>query len=311
MGGGVPFYDDPSHSLAIATITLLSAVVRVPIILWSVSSQRVNSLFTRLVLRFLISRCAVLTCRDRSTLGLLASCGADPAHLQIVPDPVFAMDFEDERAGRQVLERAGWQSGGQERELIAFTPRTFRGRDGEAHTHYKPQTQSSYKKQIGVYAAVLDWAWENGYQPVFVPMNTVGADDDCIASKEIMQQAKYGRHALLIHENIHPRVVKGIYAQCKTGLVTRVHGAITSYISGCPVAMYAFDQKHFGVMELMKANQMIFDPAQQDAGDAIAILQKILGDHAGIVKKMQEDLVDLQARAGIPIQLLMQMHRRT
>lgn len=305
FGGGVPFYDDFLHTISIAFICVLSILFRVPVILWSVSSQKINSSFTKWVLRILVSRCSVMTCRDLKTLELLKDCGANPQKISIAPDPVFAMEFDEDTIGEQLLLRAGYNLSHPKKELVALTPRTFRVHDGEAHTHYKPQDQSSQEKQIETYAAVLDWAVENGYQPIFVPMNTVGLDDDRIAARIIIEKAKYGSEALLIDENIDPRVIQGIYKHCKTGLVTRVHGAITSCISGCPVVMYAFDQKHFGIMQMLKMDKWIFDPITQKPQEVIQLFDGIQSDYSSIHEQMQINVAVLKLNATSPIDQLL------
>jgi polysaccharide pyruvyl transferase WcaK-like protein len=173
-----------------------------------------------------------------------------------------------------ILDRAGWQMG--DRPLVALTPRTLRIADGEAETHYTLKTQEQFQKEIDVYSAVLDWLWEHGYQPLFVPMNTVAPDDDRIASRIIMATARHGTFAMIVDEEIYPRAAAAIYERCEVSLVSRVHGSIMSFKSNCPVIMYAFDQKHIGIMQEMGLTDFIFHPQKHDVDTMIELIANTL-----------------------------------
>ena len=287
FGGGVPFYDDWLHSAAIAVLVTLSRMFRVPCVLWSVSSQRIRSSLTRLTLRYLLSAASVITYRDLHTGQLFRECGANDKHMQLTPDSAFSLRLNDKQQAREILERAGW-SLEHSRPLVALTPRLLRGSDGEAHIHYQPQAVSDRHKEIDVFATILDWLWESGYQPIFVPMNTVMPDDDRVASQEIVSKAKYGKHALLIDEQINPRDAANVYHFCEAAFVSRVHGAVTAFLGGCPILMYAFDLKHGGIMEQMELSDYIFNPKSESPIDAVRMLDEILQSRSRIIAQMEK-----------------------
>lgn len=300
LGGGVPFYDDNAHSIAIAILATLSRLFRVPCALWAVSSQKVNSVISKLALRYLLFGTSIVTCRDRHTYNLLLECGAKESDVQLVADSVFTLASAESGHALTLLERAGWNAI-QTRPLIALTPRLLRGGDGEAHTHYSPKTASDGDKAINIFAGVLDWLWENGYQPIFVPMNTVSPDDDRRAAHQIMEKAKFGRSALNVTEEIFPRDAENIYAQCHAGLVARVHGSVTAFLGGCPVMMYAFDPKHTGIMEQMGFSEYIFDPEKDDITDAVSIMGRLIELRAKIIAEMDEKRAELTESAIVPL----------
>jgi polysaccharide pyruvyl transferase WcaK-like protein len=303
FGGGVPFYDDVSHSLAIFIITLLSFFFRVPNILWCVSSQVVKTNFSKLILRALMSRTKVFTCRDSHTFELLMECGADPGRLKIVADSAFTMQPTENNGGAalEMIKRAGSRYfDANNRELVALTPRLIRGMDGEAHTHYSPKSRADSEKELDTYAAVLDWLWNAGYQPLFIPMNTVSPDDDRMAARMIIDRASFGKYAWLVDEMVPPRMASSIYKYCKAGFVSRVHGSITAFIGGCPVAMYAFDKKHWGIMAQMDASDYIFDPAMNTENDAIIKMKALLDNREKTKVFRNQKLIELQESAKIP-----------
>ena len=306
FGGGVPFYDDTSHTFATLFLVVVSIIFRVPIILWCVSSQVIKRKFTRLVLGLLVRYSKVLTCRDNHTFQLLLECGADPENLQIIAVSVFTINIPKENtASREMINRASRNSlEFNEKELIALTPRLLRGQDGEAHTHYSPKNKLDWEKELNVYASVLDWLWEAGYQPIFVPMNTIAPDDDRTASKLVMEGAKYGRNAWLVDEFVPPLLAAGIYRECKAGLVSRVHGSVTAFLGGCPVVMYAFDKKHVGIMAQIGTIDQIFDPELDNPQDAIRKINEIIISNKSNLTSMQSKLTELQKSARIPIHMM-------
>lgn len=304
LGGGVPFYDDTAHSIAIVILATLSQFFRVPCVLWAVSSQKVDSLISKLALRYLLFGTSVVTCRDRHTYNLLLECGAKVSGVQLVADSAFTLVSAQAGHALKLLERAGWNAA-QPRPLIALTPRLLRGGDGEAHTHYSPKTARDGDKAIDIFAGVLDWLWENGYQPIFVPMNTVSPDDDRRAAHQIMEKAKFGRNAINITEEIFPRDAANIYAQCHAGFVARVHGSVTAFLGGCPVMMYAFDLKHTGIMEQMGFSEYIFDPEKGDLMDSVSMMGRLIELRAKIIAEMGAKHTELTEAAIVPLDAIL------
>ncbi|HXF85204.1 MAG TPA: polysaccharide pyruvyl transferase family protein [Anaerolineales bacterium] len=299
FGGGVPFYDDISHSLAIGLLVTLARLFRVPCILWSVSSQHIRSWLSRAILRYLLSYASVVTCRDTHTHHLIRECSTGGFSAQIVADPAFTLrPNEDLEFAQKLLMRAG--SPVFER-FVALTPRALRGRDGEVHTHYSPRPTSDRLKEVEVFASVLDWLWENGYQPIFVPMNTVAPDDDRAIAREIVAHARYGQQALLIDEEVYPREAENVYCLCHAAFVARVHGSVMSFLGECPVMMYAFDLKHRGIMEQMGLSDFLFEPEQMRAEDAVLMMSRLLSQREAIQAKMRLKHIELVESARVPL----------
>ena len=299
FGGGVPFYDDLFHSIVMAAFISLSLIFKVSCVLWSVSSLRIRSSFSKLMIRYVLSWASVITCRDRHTYELFKECGACEDQLQIVADSAFTLRSNEQDATKELLARAGWNPR-QVRSLVALTPRLLRTADGEAHTHYSPQTASESEKETDIFAGVLDWLWENGYQPIFVPMNTIAPDDDRIAFHKIITKAKFGKKAFSIDEEIFPRDAANVYRYCQAAFVARVHGAITAFLGECPMLMYAFDFKHKGIMEQMNLSDSIFEPDHNTPDEAIRMISQILTRRMDLVARMKEENEVLRERARIP-----------
>ena len=297
FGGGVPFYDEINHSIAIVMLVTLARIFRVPCAIWAVSSLRICSKFSRWVLSYVLSYASVVTYRDAHTRKLFIECGRDDNRQQEAADSVFALRLNDDQTAQGLLVRAGWKAS---RPLVALTPRPLRGKDGEAHTHYVPKSGLDNQKEIEAFSAVLDWLWENGYQPVFVPMNTVVPDDDREAAHEIMEIAQYGSQALLIDEEIFPRDVANVYGKCHAAFVARVHGSITAFLGRCPMLMYAFDWKHKGIMEQMGFSRYIFDPEKNISSDAVVMMSQILQSRSDLVAEIEKKHGELLEQAKIP-----------
>jgi len=297
FGGGVPFYDEMAHSLAIVLLVTLARIFKVPYALWAVSSLFIHSNVSKSILRYVLSNASVVTYRDSHTRKLFNECGRENDQQQLVPDPVFTLHLNDDRSAQSLLMRAGRQSS---RPLVALTPRPLRGRDGESHTHYAPKSDFDSQKEVEVFSAVLDWLWENGYQPIFVPMNTVAPDDDREVAHKIMAIAYHGNQALLIDEEIFPRDAANVYKECHAAFVARVHGFVTAFLGRCPILMYAFDWKHKGIMEQTGFSKYIFDPEKHVASDAVGMMSQILESRSGLIAQMEKKHEELLNQARIP-----------
>lgn len=299
FGGAVPFFDRASQILAMLVLTILARLFRVPYFLWSVSSQQVKSKFTKKIFGWVLKGACGVTYRDEFTRQLFLDCGLSAEKMTVGGDSAILLRTDPADSVLNLLERSGWRPG--DRLLAALTPRTLRPFDGEAETHYTPQTPQQFQKEINAYSAVLDWLWENGYQPIFVPMNTVAPDDDRISCYKIMANARYGNFALLIDEEIYPRAASAIYRHCRVSMVSRVHGSIMSFKANCPVVMYAFDLKHIGIMREMGLSDAIFYPEENDASQAIEIMSKLLMYEKETHARLATNLEEYSEKSMIPV----------
>jgi polysaccharide pyruvyl transferase WcaK-like protein len=300
FGGGVPFYEAREHVLAMALLVGIARLARTPYILWTVSSQEVHDPFARRVFGWVLNAADAITYRDPHTHALFQECGARrPMHL--AADSGFWLEPAPPEQANEQLERAGLRD--RYRPLAALTPRTLRSKDGEAETHYNPKTQAQFEQEIRCFAAALDWLWENGYQPVFVPMNTVAPDDDRIAARRVMECARHGAHALLVDEEIRPRVAPAIYAQCELSFVARVHGSITSLVANCPVMMYAFAPKHAGIMASMGLEPYALPEASATPERTVALLADLLANREPLRRSMAARLEALKQEALLPARM--------
>lgn len=304
FGGGVPFFDDAKQLLAMFGLTMFARLFGTPYFLWSVSSLPAPSRLAKVIFRFVLSGASGITFRDEHTRDLFASCGVSDKDMNQVADAAFSLQCGSKRAAQALLAEAGW-SGEESRPLIALTPRTLRSKDGEAETHYSPQSKARYQHEIESYAAVLDWLWENEYQPVFVPMNTMSPDDDRYACKEVISFAKNGAHALFIDREFSPRLAAKVYQHCQASFVSRVHGSITSVTGTCPPMMYAFDEKHKGIMKVMGLNEFIIDPGSHPPEHAVVLMRNLLSANAFWKDELRETYQRLHADSFVPQKMIL------
>lgn len=301
FGGGAPFFDQLYHIIVMSFLIGVVRFFRKPYLLWSVSSQKIESRFAKYAFKWILGGTTLITYRDKNTQALFKSCGVDSKNMHQVADPGFALNWDDSSKGIEVLKAAGWMS--NSRPLVALTPRRLRVTDGESETHYRIQSPQQYQQEIDCFSAAHDWLWENGYQPIYIPMNTVAPDDDLSAARDIIKQANFGRHALVINESLRPRIVPGIYRQCQASFVARVHGSITSMLGNCPMMMYAFAPKHVGIMEQMGMEEYCLSLDIATPQTTINMLENILSRREGLQRKMQTRLPSLQREALFPVEL--------
>ena len=307
FGGGVPFYDQPYHLAVMAALVGIARTARTPYMLWAVSSQPIQRRTAKHLFKWVGGGAQAITCRDHTTQQLLIDCGvAKP--ISMAADPGFWLESAGDGPAWELIHRAGYIK--RDRPLVALTPRTLRGPNGDAETHYQVKTTAQYQQEITCYAAALDWLWEQGYQPIFIPMNIVEPDDDRTASRAVIESARHGMHALLVDEVIFPRVAPSIYRQCSFSMVSRVHGGITSMIGNCPPIMYAFDQKHPGIMEAMDLTDYILPEASATTSSTEALLSRMAAQVEFVRAGMPRRLQELRQEALIPAELAVRIMRK-
>ena len=297
FGGGVPFFEERKHVLVMALLVGLARFFRTPYMTWTVSSQAVRSSWAKKVFGWVLRGASAITYRDQHTHSLFQDCGVQRP-MQLAGDPGFWLEPAGEEVALEMISQAGKRVA--DRPLVALTPRTLRSQDGEAETHYDPKTPAQYEQEIDCFVAATDWLWEAGYQPIFVPMNTVPPDDDRLAAHQVIQLAKCGNYALLVDGEIRPRVAPKIYEHCQASFVARVHGSITSFLGLCPPLMYAFAPKHAGIMDSMGLHEYILNEAVATPERTIQLLSEILKQRENLQPRMKDRLEILRQEALIP-----------
>jgi polysaccharide pyruvyl transferase WcaK-like protein len=301
FGGGVPFFDDTRHLIVMLGLTAIARAGRTPYMTWAVSSQPIRRLRAKRLFKWVLSGARAITYRDEHTHDLFRACGIT-SRMHLVADPGFLLKSAPEDQALAMIRRAA-HGASPDRPLIALTPRHLRGADGEAETHYSPKQDWQIQSQIDCYAAALDWAWDHGYQPLFVPMNSQAPDDDRLAARQVMRAAEHGEKALHIDEQMQPSCAPAIYGLCEISLVSRVHGSIASMIAGCPMAMYAFDPKHEGIMSVMGMERYCLVEGNAGVERTAAVLSDLQRRRIELRHAMGPRLEQLREQAMIPARL--------
>lgn len=303
FGGGVPFYDDLPHNLTILFFTLLSKINKVPMITWAVASQNIQAGFTKMTLKQLVTNLSVITCRDEYTKKMLIDRGAGEGQVKIVADPGYTIQNYNHGNADKILDKFGRKEGDK---LVALAPRTLRRNDGESHTHFSEQQIDAQQKEIDVYARFLDIIVENGYRPVFIPMNTTAPDDDKIVTRDIVRAAKYGDVAIQITEKVEFGEVVDVFSKCEFSFLSRIHGSINSFNGNSPWIMYAFDLKHKQLMSVLGLNDWVFDPDTMMIEDIDSLAMMMIdknGDQKIWISKIRPSLLQ---SAKLPIKLFLE-----
>jgi polysaccharide pyruvyl transferase WcaK-like protein len=304
FGGGVPFYEEIDHLIAMGILVGLARLFGKPYMTWTVSSQIVTKPAVKRYIGWVLNGARAITYRDEYSHELFVSCGVKRPMYQ-TGDSGFRLVPAMQEVARELIGRAGeWD---QARPLVGLTPRTLRGRDGDAETHYKAKTEQEYSREIESFVAALDYLWEKGYQPVMVPMNTVAPDDDRIACRRIMMEARHGSNAMLLDEEVRPRVAPAIYRECRASFVARVHGSITSMVGNCPVMMYSFAPKYTGIMKAMGLSDFVLEEEIATPKAAVAVLSALLENQEEVRKRMSARLIELRQEALLPARLAAQI----
>ena len=169
-----------------------------------------------------------------------------------------------------------------------------------AAEHYNAKTPEMVDRVVECFAAALDWMWQQGYQPMIVPMNTVEPDDDRVMGRLVMRAAEFGDHALLIDQAIHPCVVPGILRHCQFGLTSRLHASVLATVANCPMAIYAIGPKLHGIAETMGTQDWTIDEEQATPGDVVELLRSMVTNIESIRALLAQRLVELRNQALTP-----------
>lgn len=304
FGGGVPFFQQPKHLAVMTFLVGFCRLFKTPYMTWSVSSQPVSSKFALRIFKWVLNGAAGITVRDDHTTQLFERCQINQKVVKVA-DPAFMFQSKEKETNNSQLVRAGKRYA--DRTLIALTPRTLTGSDNVTENHYRTQSEEDYLREINCFVGVLDWCWENNFQPLFIPMNTYGADDDRVAARLCMKIAKHGNKALLIDEEVRPGEAPRLYGQCQASFVARVHGSVTSVLGGCPVIMYAFQPKHEGIMETMGLSEFSINSSTATADEAIQKLKILLDQRDILIDLTQTNLEVLKKSATIPATIAKQI----
>ena len=308
IGGGVPYFQNPKQIAVIAFLTGLCKLFKTPYGNWCVSSQPVSSGPAKRIFGWILNCASFITFRDNHTLQLFEACGVKKQMLKCA-DSAFTYLPLLEGKNLDQLQLFGQRD--IKRPLIALMPRTLSGQENKNQTHYTKQSEKEFHREIESFSAALDWSWENGFQPIFIPMNTFGEDDDRRATKLCVQKAKYGRNALLIDEEIRPQDVVRILSECQASFSARVHGSILSAICQCPVMMYAFQPKHEGIMFEMGLQDYILKPENASSEATCYLLETLVTNRDQIHKNLLLTLNELNNSARLPLQLLIKYLTKT
>jgi len=301
FGGGVPYFQQPKQIAVIAFLTGLCKLFRIPYGNWCVSSQPVTSKLAKQVFGWTLNGSKFITLRDNHTRKLFELCGVRQK-MDKIADPAFTYRPLVDGKTLDQIHVLGHRD--QTRPLIALMPRTLSGPENQKQTHYTLQSEKEFLNEIESFSAALDWCWENGFQPIFLPMNTFGADDDRKAAKLCIQKANYGQNALLIDEDIRPQDAMRILCECQASYSARVHGSILSAICNCPVMMYAFQPKHEGIMLEMGLHDYILKPEQATKERTTQLIKLLVSNHNQVRGNLKTTFNDLNQSASLPVKPL-------
>jgi len=286
-----------------------------PYLIWCTSSLQLKSKISKIIIKWVVEGSKNITCRDNYSIKEFEKVGVQ-SELEIVADPAFALQDAESDNAEYYFNR--YIDHSIDNKFFALTPRTLRTRNSESLTHYLPKSKKDIQKQLDIYACVLDYLVEKGYTPIFIPMNVHLPDDDRVytpifipmnvhlpdddrvAAKEIISKANQGEKAYLIDEMIPPRVVPFLYAKCVGSLVSRIHGGVTSALGRCPTIMYAFENKHKGIMESMKLNEFIFDPSIHAFNDIQIMIENLINHRDSICYNLDLSVNKLRESARKP-----------
>lgn len=171
------------------------------------------------LIKHTFQRTLYLSVRDGESAQLLRHIGIRTDHVNVVPDPVIAMEPESRE---RVVEIFSWHNIPVEQKPIAFAIRSW----------------GDNSAVLDEWARLADRLAEDGEQVVFLPFHH---PSDVETSKEIIFRMK--QKAYLLQKELQPAEMLGVVGRCRLLVGMRLHSLIYAANQYVPTVGVSYDPK--------------------------------------------------------------------
>jgi colanic acid/amylovoran biosynthesis protein len=213
----------------------------------------------RPLVRWMLNRMRLILLRDITSVELLQKLGFSAQHYHLLPDVAFVFAGRSHTEGRAALENLG----------IPDLPRPALGVTLINWGAQNPRFRRQAAYEAAVASALQTFIQEvDGLVVLFAQVcGPTPADDDRLPARRVQQQlaaAGYGQQTFVVDE-VEAPLLKAMYGCMELFLGSRLHSNIFALGEHVPVVAIAYQDKTWGVMEMLGMRDWVIDIEQVEA----------------------------------------------
>lgn len=310
LGGGGLLYDvgydaslarlvgDPADRqwlYEMARVAAAASAAGRPVMLWSVGAGPLITEAARRVARFVGEQAKAITVRDRASADALVGCGLSPARVHVAADPAVLVEAGSREAAEALLERCGVR--GAPRPWVAVNLRPW----GD---------EAQRQRLIDQGAALVRGVRERlGGTAALVPLQRLH-DDDGPLLEEVARVAGEGAGAALLEPAARPPDLVGALREFDLVVGMRVHALVLALDAGTPFVAVPYDAKVAEFARAAGLGEHACPAAEFEAERALASCERLLAEKAAVAGELAARRKEMQAAAGLPVELAKEILQR-
>jgi colanic acid/amylovoran biosynthesis protein len=248
-----------------------------------------HSKLSKKLVRSILAKISVVSCRESISRNILLECGVDPDRVLVTPDFGFGVFGVDNYKGKQLIKKCGLEEG----QYVAITARPW------FHKEIKTGNVNRYKNYIHALAKMCDFVIESGIGRVALIVQNDGShsvkEPDIGPLREIQKNMIHHKESLLLEEDFSFRELTSLYKNARFIIGTRLHSCIFSFCVGTPAIAIAYSHKSEGIMEMVGAQSYVLPIIDLDIEQGRKMITTVLETHDELSGKYKKRAVELRS----------------
>jgi colanic acid/amylovoran biosynthesis protein len=244
------------------------------------------------LVRWMLNRMRLILLRDATSVALLQQMGFPAQRCHLLPDVAFVFAGRRQDEGRAALTSQGIPE--QPRPALGVTLINWGAQN--------PRFRGQATYEAAVAAALQTFLQEeSGMVVLFAQVcGPTPADDDRIPARRVQQQlaaAGYGQRTFAVDE-VEAPLLKAMYGCMDLFLGSRLHSNIFALGENVPVVAIAYQDKTWGVMEMLGMRERVIDIEQVEAPWLTAQLQLLWRKRGEVRRQLQAKMAAIRDQAA-------------
>lgn len=244
----------------------------------------------RWLMRWLLSKAALVFVRDTASWRLLGDMGLAGPRYRLLPDIVFAFQGAPQEQGIHLLNQYGIDVK-RDRPLLGCTVvnRFIRWIPQEVWDNYE-------RSLIG---AIRRFTERHGGKVIFFPQTTgpTRVEDDRESARRIVAKIQETTDGIVYIDQPQPAaVLKSAYGLTDLCLATRAHAAVFALASGVPALIVGYHWKARGIMETLGLDEWVLDIDSVNEDLLSAKLEALWKERHGVRSTLRRTIPDIVQR---------------
>lgn len=226
-----------------------------PVVLCGHSIGPFNHAWYKQAAKYVFNRMDLITLRDNKSASVLNEIGVSNTSVKITADTAFLINHIS-REEAQILIKKEFPGYDSNLHLVSVSVREW--------SYYLSGAQKqSHKEYIIVMSQLCDFLIDN-YDITIVFLSTCTnmggyGYDDRLTAHEVREQMKNKMKSSIIHSELTPEEIKGIYGLMELHVGTRMHSNIFALSMYTPVVAIAYEFKTIELMKDMQLDEYVVD----------------------------------------------------